>query len=224
MDNVLFILCIFFIQIILLYFISHKVIDEFFLVLHSFFHRKNTAYVCIAIIFFPGTLIHELSHFLFATVLFLRVHEVRVLPQWRGRELHLGSVTYEKGDIVRSILVGVAPFFGAFFFFWEIHAFRLFPHNQIGMNIMFGYLIFVVSSNMFSSKQDLIDLGYLVPFFIITSVLYYVFGLPLSISIPSFLFTFFSRSLQIINFYITISLVIQFCILVFIKSFRYILT
>ena len=205
MDNLLFVVLLFVLQTIVLYFLSRVVIQELFLFLLRVLRKKSIAYTFLALIFLPGTAVHELSHFFAATALFLPVVEVRILPQWRGNELYLGMVSYKKTDFIRSVIIGIAPFFGACFFYWFFAAFHLFPASSIILNIGMVYLFFAVSSNMFSSKQDLIDAGYLIPLIAAGLALYYLIGTPVHISLPAVLTNSFASILNSISFYITIA-------------------
>ena len=150
-------------QLILIYFISRKLINELFYCLRIFIKNDKTIYNLISLFFLPGTILHEISHFFAATVLFLRVRSVSILPEWKGNYLKLGSVVYEKKDLLRSILVGIAPLFGGLAFFWFLAAFHLFPQTNMGINILLAYLIFSVATNMFSSAKDLQDLIFILP-------------------------------------------------------------
>ncbi len=60
----------------------------------------------------PGTIIHELSHWIVAEILQVRTGEITILPELKGdgdRE-RLGSVATERTDPLRGFLIGVAPF------------------------------------------------------------------------------------------------------------------
>jgi hypothetical protein len=62
----------------------------------------------------PGVVIHELSHWLMAKVLGVRVSLPRFGPvrQGRSRRVSLGSVRVSVTDPVRASLIGVAPLLG----------------------------------------------------------------------------------------------------------------
>jgi hypothetical protein len=63
-----------------------------------------------SMIFFPGVLLHELSHFLVARLLGVRTGGFSLLPQVLpdGR-LILGYVETARTDVVRDSLIGAAP-------------------------------------------------------------------------------------------------------------------
>lgn len=208
-------------QIALIFFLSRLVINELFLFLRIFFKRDNLIYSFVSLIFFPGTIIHEMGHFVAATVLGLHVIEVKILPQWEKNQIKLGSVLYQKKDFVRGIMVGIAPIFFALFFFWFLAKFHLFPGNQPFINILLGYVVFAVSSTMFSSKQDLVDFVLIIPVVIIIIGLIYILNIRLDFILNNRMLkeavSGFSRE---VSFYLLFSLVVNAILIVFFKSFR----
>jgi hypothetical protein len=159
---------IFFATVLVLYFASRHTINEIFYFFYCLIGNKKISFWLISIIFFPGTLIHELSHFFLAMILFLPLVGLDIFPKFEGQSIKLGSVHYVKKDFLRGFIVGIAPFFGAILFFWLI--------SHLPMNLFSYYLIFVVSSTMFSSKKDLEDLLYLIPLTLIIAAIFYVFN------------------------------------------------
>lgn len=106
----------------------------------------------------PGTIIHELSHWLMAEILRVRTGEIVIFPDLSdGSETkRLGSVATEKTDPLRGFLIGVAPFFVGIFALvilgkvlqdnWGISLWW-----QTGLLI---YGIMVVGNSMMISKED----------------------------------------------------------------------
>lgn len=212
------------IQIVFIYILSRQTIEEIFHLFRIFFHHDSLVYAFVSIFFLPGTIIHELGHFWAATILLLRVYSVQIFPQWKNNQIKLGSVIYEKKDVFRGILVGVAPLFFAFFFFWMLSTFKLFPNDNFWLNIMFGYIIFTVSSTMFSSKQDLVDFVFIIPLAIIIIGAIYIFDLKFE-----FIFTnqqFIEKTagfFKQINFYLLFSMIVNIVLILVFKSFRFLL-
>lgn len=220
MDNVLLALLLFFAGILILYAVSRYMITELFHFLHFFIRRRDIIFSTIAVIFLPGTILHEISHYLVATALRLQVGEVHIMPTWKENNLQLGRVTYKKADVVRSIAVGVAPFFGALFFFWFVGAFHLFPHTHIIITLIFGYLLFSISANMFSSRQDLVDLIYVIPLCLIAGTVFYITNVKISLAFPEVWLQNMADLLQRVNIYITISVVIHIIMILVFKSLK----
>jgi hypothetical protein len=104
--------------------------------------------------------------------------EVSLFPHIEKNHIRLGHVLYRRhpSDVIRPIIVGIAPFFGAIGLLWVIQSFHLFPGVVWWQTLLFGYLILAITANMFSSKQDLVDLIYIVPVFLIIGAISYVLG------------------------------------------------
>ncbi|HLD27082.1 MAG TPA: hypothetical protein VJB63_03955, partial [Patescibacteria group bacterium] len=173
-------------------------------------------FTIIAILYLPGTIIHEMSHFFAALILFLRVRDVSIFPTFQKNYIKLGSVTYERKDFIRGFLVGIAPLGGGMIVLYGIGSFHLFPATHLLLNTLMIYVIFTVSSTMFSSSQDLVDFLYMIPFLVIGVGLIYVFHIDIAriaenISminqLPSFMKT--------INIYLLFSLIINISIIIF---------
>jgi len=129
-----------------------------------------------ALIFFPGILLHETSHFVTAKVLGVPTGRFSLLPRaLPGGRLQLGSVEVAQTDVVRDSLIGVAPLIaGGLFFayaaFYRMHLLTLWEFLRAGDAKLFSqglallprysdfwlwfYLVFVVSSTMLPSESD----------------------------------------------------------------------
>lgn len=211
----------FILQIIALYFFSHKTTNEFFYFLRTFTKNQKTVFILVSILFFPGTVIHEMAHYFFAVITNLRVREVKLFPEFHEGYIKLGRVLYEKKDFVRGIIVGIAPIIIALFFFWWLGAFRLFPNENPYLNLIFGYIVFAVSSTMFSSKQDLVDLIYIIPLFIIIGGLIYIFDIRADLILSNGgVVEGMMSVIKTINFYLLFSLVVNILLILFFKSYR----
>jgi hypothetical protein len=207
------------VELILLYFLTRVSITQLFIFLRRI--TKNVGFVnsVIAFIFFPGTVLHEFAHFIVAVVLLLKVRKVSLFPEWQHHYIKLGSVTYEKADFIRGILVGIAPIFAGIAFFWMIAFFQVFSTNNIGINILMGYIIFTISSTMFSSKQDLVDLVYVLPLLIIIALAIFIFKIDV-VGLLSPYHDFYLKvntALYMINIYTIISIGIHIGIVVILK-------
>lgn len=64
-----------------------------------------------SIFFLPGTIVHELSHWVVAEVLRVKTGEITIFPDdQEGETQRLGSVATAKTDPFRGFLIGLAPF------------------------------------------------------------------------------------------------------------------
>lgn len=113
----------------------------------------------IALLYFPGTLVHELSHLFTSVIFMVPPTHINLIPSITEHDnsysVRLGYVQHVKTDPIRSCLIGIAPFFVGFLFFFLVNHLELFPHHIWYYNILFFYLFLTISSTMFPSKQDL---------------------------------------------------------------------
>jgi len=89
------------------------------------------------------------------------------------------------------------------------------------LSILLGYVVFSVSTSMFSSKQDLIDLVYIIPFIALFWAIIYLFNINLSFIIQN---RTFIRNIQEffynVRFYLVFSLIIHGIVIIVLKSLR----
>jgi hypothetical protein len=207
----------FIVELILLYIVSRKTTNELFHFFRRFFD-DSVVFVIITIIFLPGTIIHEFAHYFMAIALMLHVREISILPVFEKNYIKLGKVVYEKKDFVRGILVGIAPIFAGLFFFWFLSFLHIFPNENIFLTILFGYLIFISSTTMFSSKQDLVDLIYIVPLFLVAGGILFI----LNINVMNYIekapwLEQLVAFLKQLNFYFIVSFVIHITVIIVLK-------
>lgn len=147
---------IFLLELGLLFYFSKKLIKSLFLVILKITNSHKALVNILAILFLPGTIIHELSHLLVAGVMLIPVGEISVLPEVGGDGVKLGSVQIGKSDPVRRILIGVAPvLLGVLIIIGILYFINL----KIWWQVLLGlYLIFEIGNTMFSSKKDLAGL------------------------------------------------------------------
>lgn len=168
-------------EILAVYFLSHLVLKKSYRFLMRIGGRRMIVGM-LSLVYLPGTIIHELSHYIAALLLGMHPYDVNIFPVIEAHKVRLGHVMYEKnkGDILRPILVGIAPFFGAMTVLLLVVYSGMFPGKALWQTVIFGYLILTITANMFSSAQDLVDIGYLIPPVIIICLLLYLF--PVSIA------------------------------------------
>ncbi|MBI2028659.1 MAG: hypothetical protein HYT07_03545 [Candidatus Levybacteria bacterium] len=175
-------LLLLFLEIALLFFLSRAVSQAL---------SRFLSIQILSFIFLPGVIIHELSHMLVASVLFVRVGDMEFSPKITEGKLKLGSVAIAKTDPVRRAIIGFAPVFtgvliilGIIYFF--SNSFLLFQENQIYMTVFMVlaiiYILFAISNTMFSSRSDMEGtLELIIVFLVIFAVLYFLgFRVPVS--------------------------------------------
>ncbi len=130
----------------------------------------------VSIIFLPGVLLHEFSHYLVALVVGVPTARFSLLPQMlpNGR-LQLGYVETVRSDFFRDSLIGAAPLIagGSLVAYLAVTRLDLLPlwdalrHGQfslfwLGLTLLpkapdfplWFYLLFTVSSTMLPSQSD----------------------------------------------------------------------
>lgn len=111
----------------------------------------------MAWLFFPGTVLHELSHAILAGVLGVRVGTMEFVPTIDGNRVKLGSVQVAQTDFFRRFLIGAAPFFVGTTILLLILFYA--SQNNLFENpwiiLLLSYLVFEIGNTMFSSKKDM---------------------------------------------------------------------
>jgi hypothetical protein len=171
----------------------HQEIQAFFLILTR---RPNVMQVLFALIFFPGVLLHELSHFLSAKLLGVRTGKFSLIPQAQlDGKLRLGFVETGSGGFIRDALIGAAPLvtgslFVTYAAIYQMHILALWDLMRsagwesfwvILMSMpmsadfwLWFYLTFIISSTMMPSQSDRhawLPLGILVVGLVVVAIL-----------------------------------------------------
>jgi hypothetical protein len=165
-------LCLIF--VILQFGLSRSLLKLVFQSSYFLFRSKKVSVQILSLIFLPGTIIHELSHFI--TAIFMGVHtgRINVIPKIRDDQLIAGETQIAKCDPIRYSIIGIAPFIVGVAIIYSISKIILFPtvnfENRyipgidywqpilsmrlLGL-VLLGLILFWVSNTMFSSKKDL---------------------------------------------------------------------
>jgi hypothetical protein len=171
-DGIFWIICALF-ALILFQRLLHREIQVIFLLIS---HRPGVTQVLFALVFFPGVLLHELSHFVCAKLLGVRTGKFSLIPQaMPDGKLRLGYVEMISGGFIRDSLIGVAPLvsgslFVAYSAIYQLHlspvwdyftkmqwdAFWAFIISlpSVPDFWLWFYLTFTVSSTMLPSQSD----------------------------------------------------------------------
>jgi hypothetical protein len=151
----------------------HRQVQVIFLLLTR---RPELALVLFSLLFFPGVLLHEASHYLAARLLGVRTGRFSVFPRpLPDGRLQLGAVETASADPLRETLIGAAPLLagGAFVAFAGVNRLAL-PvlwaqvqagaggdfFTLLGLLVsrpdfwLWFYLLFTVSSTMLPSASD----------------------------------------------------------------------
>jgi hypothetical protein len=162
----------------------------------------DVALILYFVLVLPGVVIHELSHWLMAKLLGVRVSRPKIGPvrKGRSRRVSLGSVRVGKVDPVRASLIGVAPLLGGSAVILLVGNLVLGVGELIsamtgqGLEVILDgleemvrvadfwlwfYLIFAVSNAMLPSESDMAAVRPVLTFLgLVTAVVLIVTGIP----------------------------------------------
>ena len=172
LESFLYLLLLFVPLLFLPRFLQREIQSIFLLITH----QPEISLALFSLLFFPGVLLHESSHFLMAHLLGVRTGRFSMIPKKLGDgRLQLGYVETASTDFFRDALIGAAPLFAGGLFvgfiavsqlefntLWEslvqgqAVSFRLLLTSIIGQPDfwLWFYLVFTVSSTMMPSSSD----------------------------------------------------------------------
>lgn len=148
---------LFFLLILVLFFLSRRLTSEVFNLLYKLTKSEPASIHVLAIIFFPGVFVHELSHYLAAKFLFINTGKISFFPKKEGDYVKLGSVSIERSNFVKEFLVALAPLISGIslillLVFLLLQDFQAFDILKIVFSII---LIFLISNTMYTSRRDM---------------------------------------------------------------------
>lgn len=145
---------LFIFELTALFFLSKRLIESLARLIFELTNNHKMVINILAVLFLPGTIIHELAHLLFAGVMFVPVGELNVVPEIESTGVKLGSVQIGKTDPFRRMLIGVAPIILGMLLIFSVFLFVQFGISPWWQVILAVYLIFQIGNTMFSSKKD----------------------------------------------------------------------
>lgn len=157
-------------------------------------HSADMAMVILFLVYLPGILVHEASHWLMAKALGLKTGKFRVWPRKQGKQIGMGSVSVARGGTVVDSAVGLAPLIIGSILVALIGA-RVFQTEQLGLiwqtgdwasffgrwqstltsnpdGLLWSYLLFAVANAMLPSSSDREPLKTLLLYILIFGGLY----------------------------------------------------
>lgn len=174
---------------------SRKALSELMFLI---FESKNAGVITYALFYFPGTIIHEMSHFLVATFIGVRTGKITLFPNFEENDgrVHLGSVEVERTDFFRSSLIGAAPFIVGTIGLVYLSSilgllqsstiFEAIENLRTGIGSSFFwvkiYLVLAISNTLFTSKEDRRHWPVFIVFFAIIATI--LFGIGAEFSAP----------------------------------------
>lgn len=152
----MYLLGIFLVELALLFSLSQSLTKALSVWFHALLKSQTMVIQLLALLFLPGVIVHELSHLLTASILFVPTGEIEFLPEIHGDEVKMGSVSIAKTDPFRRFLIGVAPLLVGLgtlvlLFWYFLPTMTLFSWQTA----LLVYAVFEVSNTMFSSRKDM---------------------------------------------------------------------
>lgn len=156
--------------LIILFLFSRRIINIIYKLVFIITLNHKISLYFLAFIILPGTIIHELSHFLMATILRVPTGTLSVFPTIEENgETRAGKLMLGKVDPFRQTIVGLAPMIIGLVLIYLLGKtfspylllFSFTPGESIrlpqGWFALFAlcYLLFITSITMFSSRKDL---------------------------------------------------------------------
>lgn len=144
-------------EILTLFFLSRILTRTISRLIHSLTGNMKSIVYGVAILFLPGTLIHELAHYLMAKLLFVHAEEISLFPKHEGDTIKMGSVQIEHTDPVRRLLIGIAPLIVGSLLLGLLYYFSaLYIHSYYSWQILIPLIAtFEITNTMFSSRKDM---------------------------------------------------------------------
>jgi len=145
-------------ELILLFLLSRSLTSSVARFFYALTGSRRATINILAIIFLPGTIIHELAHLLVAGMMFVPVGRIEILPQIDGDEVRLGSAEIGQTDMLRRMVIGLAPIIVGLLVMvgtlWLSYG-NLSEETPVWQILVALYVIFQVGNSMFSSKKDM---------------------------------------------------------------------
>ncbi len=194
-----------------MFFLSRQLIHSLAKLVYKFTKSHRIVVHTLAVLFLPGTIIHELAHLLFAGIMLVPVGELSIIPEIEEKGVKLGSVQIGRTDPFRRTIIGVAPVL-----FGMALIFSIFLLVKIGVSpwwqiLLSLYFIFQIGNTMFSSRKDIEG-----------SILFFVLILILSLVVLTTLYFLNLAVLQNLWMYLN-RLNLEFAVSFFKQAFIYLL-
>lgn len=145
-------------ELVLLFLLSRSLTSALARFFYALTRSRGFTINILAVIFLPGTILHELAHLLVAGMMFVPVGRIEILPEIDGDEVRLGSAEIGQTDMLRRTVIGMAPIIVGLLVMigtlWLSYG-SLSQETPTWQILLVLYVIFQVSNSMFSSKKDM---------------------------------------------------------------------
>lgn len=158
-------------ELLTLYILSRRLTQNLYSAVFLLTKSRPASIGFLSLLFFPGTVIHELAHLFTAEILGVKTSGLTLVPEGLEQtEVKTGSVSIAQSDPIRRAVIGVAPIFvglgtlGLISYFlpnvWRQVTLDtangiVFSQSSIYLLFTLIYSLFAVSNTMFSSPEDM---------------------------------------------------------------------
>lgn len=143
-----------------LFLVSQEMTKSISFVMYRMTHSQKISMYALAVLFFPGVVVHELSHFLSALLLGVHAENPEFFPKMIDGRLKLGSVSIQKTDPIRKTLIGVAPVLGGVgMLLLGVFLYREYMSESALAFVILAVVYFQIANSMFSSRKDMEGTG-----------------------------------------------------------------
>lgn len=145
----------------LLYFSTRFLTLQFTRLLHVLGGSRKTIIIIWSLIFLPGTVIHELSHFFAAILVGARTGRIEILPEFLDDDtkgVALGSVQTQKLNLVQGVFVGLAPAIVGItlLILLSQSIYQNYITGATSTLLVQSLFFFIISNSFFPSKADIV--------------------------------------------------------------------
>lgn len=217
-----------FFLLLFIFFVCKRITSTIFLTIKSIINNSNIAIWILALFFLPGTIIHEMMHFLMATILRVSTGPLSIFPVIEKNDENHGHIKAKAGHIMvartdpfRLTLIGLAPMIGGLAIIYYSGTLLLSDLENIFVRgitlseILGIYLLFITSASMFSSRSDLKSLLISLPVTILIFSALYLSGV--KIIFAEKLIEKITEILTALNRYLFLTAVVDYVIYAFLS-------
>lgn len=194
-------LLLFLFEIIFLFVCSRLLTNSLAHLLMRLTRSKTLTINIISFLFLPGVVVHEFSHFLSATFLFVKTGEIEFIPQITDGGVKLGSVGIAGTDPIRRAIIGFAPvIIGIGIITTVLFYFFNGKFGEIGFNLktlLVLYVVFEIGNTMFSSRKDLEGTLELLAVLAVFLIAFYLIGFRIPAGFTRMIFSY--RNIELVK-------------------------
>lgn len=169
------------------------------------FGTTRPGHFLYSLLVLPGTIIHELSHWIVAEVLGVRTGEIQIFPDFENGEENrrLGSVATAKSDPFRGFLIGIAPFISGLAILVVLGTLLTDGWGNFAwwINALVIYGIMVIGNSMMISDSDRRTWPFIIFFITLIIIILYRLQTPL----PSGIWSLSSSVLKTLNYVLLVT-------------------